>query len=426
MEAGSNLGLQELFVKVPGLFSNNSKFFIWYVALQRDAMVKGHLIKALRSALLWYQILVDFNSSFLSGLLDHDPPELPSCLFNSPLMSWIWWVKDLIVWVSLLQMTIRNFWKNKAEGRTWEAGLVSPDPHELVQTCHSVSPTSLDGGWLLQGSSLVKTTNKSWSMCTRISCSSSAWSSASVKAGDLCTGYIYQILPGFFKNSLQCRTSICVCVLWSSCSLRLNRQMAHGLQMAEIAQYKKRKAEKQQQEQLAKKKNWGSVMHYKTMYNITDLVGASCPLPKKVWWGWGATDSGVPVCSFKHNSRGRSRSNTGVSVRKGKLLLWQNSVLLLYKFIFSNMLHQLLSLPIQKFKNTALSSVPQTDMLQASHTSCHGCLCLMVFHWTVYGFFYFGFTGFSKCLWPFYVMCPDVCCFCWLFMGIPRPVGKGL
>uniref|UniRef100_A0A3P9MJR3 Guanylate cyclase n=1 Tax=Oryzias latipes TaxID=8090 RepID=A0A3P9MJR3_ORYLA len=32
-------------------------------------------------------------------------------------------------------------------------------------------------------------------------------------------------------------------------------QMAHGLQMAEIAQYKKRKAEKQQQEQLAKKKN---------------------------------------------------------------------------------------------------------------------------------------------------------------------------
>lgn len=39
--------------------------------------------------------------------------------------------------------------------------------------------------------------------------------------------------------------------------------MAHGLQMAEIAQYKKRKAEKQQQEQLAKKKNWGNVMHYK-------------------------------------------------------------------------------------------------------------------------------------------------------------------
>uniref|UniRef100_A0A674NR31 Guanylate cyclase n=1 Tax=Takifugu rubripes TaxID=31033 RepID=A0A674NR31_TAKRU len=33
------------------------------------------------------------------------------------------------------------------------------------------------------------------------------------------------------------------------------KQMAHGLQMAEIAQYKKRKAEKQQQEQLAKKKN---------------------------------------------------------------------------------------------------------------------------------------------------------------------------
>uniref|UniRef100_A0A3Q1GTH5 Guanylate cyclase n=1 Tax=Acanthochromis polyacanthus TaxID=80966 RepID=A0A3Q1GTH5_9TELE len=32
-------------------------------------------------------------------------------------------------------------------------------------------------------------------------------------------------------------------------------KMAHGLQMAEIAQYKKRKAEKQQQEQLAKKKN---------------------------------------------------------------------------------------------------------------------------------------------------------------------------
>ncbi len=49
--------------------------------------------------------------------------------------------------------------------------------------------------------------------------------------------------------------------------------MAHGLQMAEIAQYKKRKAEKQQQEQLAKKKNWGNVMHYKKMYNITRLVG---------------------------------------------------------------------------------------------------------------------------------------------------------
>lgn len=47
--------------------------------------------------------------------------------------------------------------------------------------------------------------------------------------------------------------------------------MAHGLQMAEIAQYKKRKAEKQQQEQLAKKKNWGNVMHYKKMYNITRM-----------------------------------------------------------------------------------------------------------------------------------------------------------
>lgn len=35
--------------------------------------------------------------------------------------------------------------------------------------------------------------------------------------------------------------------------------------MAEIAQYKKRKAEKQQQEQLAKKKNWGNVMHYKNV-----------------------------------------------------------------------------------------------------------------------------------------------------------------
>lgn len=31
--------------------------------------------------------------------------------------------------------------------------------------------------------------------------------------------------------------------------------MAHGLQMAEIAQYKKLKAEKEKQEQLAKKKN---------------------------------------------------------------------------------------------------------------------------------------------------------------------------
>lgn len=48
--------------------------------------------------------------------------------------------------------------------------------------------------------------------------------------------------------------------------------MAHGLQMAEIAQYKKRKADKQQQEQLAKKKNWGNVMHSKKMYNITRLV----------------------------------------------------------------------------------------------------------------------------------------------------------
>lgn len=48
--------------------------------------------------------------------------------------------------------------------------------------------------------------------------------------------------------------------------------MAHGLQMAEIAQYKKRKADKQQQEQLAKKNNWGNVMHYKKMYNITHLI----------------------------------------------------------------------------------------------------------------------------------------------------------
>lgn len=54
-----------------------------------------------------------------------------------------------------------------------------------------------------------------------------------------------------------------MCVLSSRCSLHLNRQMAHGLQMAEIAQYKKQKAEKQQQEQLAKKKNWGNVMHCK-------------------------------------------------------------------------------------------------------------------------------------------------------------------
>lgn len=44
-------------------------------------------------------------------------------------------------------------------------------------------------------------------------------------------------------------------VVLSCCSRHPNRQMAHGLQMAEIAQYKKRKAEKQQQEQLAKKKN---------------------------------------------------------------------------------------------------------------------------------------------------------------------------
>lgn len=68
----------------------------------------------------------------------------------------------------------------------------------------------------------------------------------------------------------------CVHGLCLRCSLHTNRQMAHGLQMAEIAQYKKRKAETQRQEQLAKKKNWGNVMHYKKMYNIT--VGVTCPL----------------------------------------------------------------------------------------------------------------------------------------------------
>lgn len=78
--------------------------------------------------------------------------------------------------------------------------------------------------------------------------------------------------------------SLCVCVLCSCCSLHPNRQMAHGLQMAEIAQYKKRKAEQQQQEQLAKKKNWGNVMHYKKMYNITGLVGnMTRPLANIVW-----------------------------------------------------------------------------------------------------------------------------------------------
>lgn len=58
--------------------------------------------------------------------------------------------------------------------------------------------------------------------------------------------------------------------------------MAHGLQMAEIAQYKKQKAEKQKQEQLAKKKNWGNVMHYERMYNIICLAGiATSPLAVK-------------------------------------------------------------------------------------------------------------------------------------------------
>lgn len=76
-----------------------------------------------------------------------------------------------------------------------------------------------------------------------------------------------------------------MCVLSSRCSLHLNRQMAHGLQMAEIAQYKKRKAEKQQQEQLAKKKNWGNVMHYKKMYNITGLVGNVTHHWANICWG---------------------------------------------------------------------------------------------------------------------------------------------
>lgn len=62
--------------------------------------------------------------------------------------------------------------------------------------------------------------------------------------------------------------------------------MAHGLQMAEIAQYKKRKAEKQQQEQLAKKKNWGNVMHYKKMYNITGLVGNVTRPLENIIWEW--------------------------------------------------------------------------------------------------------------------------------------------
>lgn len=56
-------------------------------------------------------------------------------------------------------------------------------------------------------------------------------------------------------NAAQAFLRMSVCGSCCSCSLRPNRQMAHGLQMAEIAQYKKRKAEKQQQEQLAKKKN---------------------------------------------------------------------------------------------------------------------------------------------------------------------------
>ena len=69
------------------------------------------------------------------------------------------------------------------------------------------------------------------------------------------------------------RTSLCMC----NCCVHAvhfvpNRQSAHGLQIAEIAQYKKRKAATQQ-EQLAKKKNWGNVMHYQKMYNITGLVG---------------------------------------------------------------------------------------------------------------------------------------------------------
>lgn len=51
------------------------------------------------------------------------------------------------------------------------------------------------------------------------------------------------------------RTSVCMC----ACCVHAvhfipNRQSAHGLQIAEIAQYKKRKAATQQ-EQLAKKKN---------------------------------------------------------------------------------------------------------------------------------------------------------------------------
>lgn len=60
------------------------------------------------------------------------------------------------------------------------------------------------------------------------------------------------------SNQLRCFShdqQPCVHGLCLHCSLHTNRQMAHGLQMAEIAQYKKRKAERQQQEQLAKKKN---------------------------------------------------------------------------------------------------------------------------------------------------------------------------
>lgn len=76
----------------------------------------------------------------------------------------------------------------------------------------------------------------------------------------------YALMEGIHRmNAAQAFLRRRVRGLCWCCSLRPNRQMAHGLQMAEIAEYKKRKADKQQQEQLAKKKNWGNVMHYKNV-----------------------------------------------------------------------------------------------------------------------------------------------------------------
>lgn len=52
-------------------------------------------------------------------------------------------------------------------------------------------------------------------------------------------------------------------------------------------------------------------MHYQTMYNITDLVGVSCTLPKKFGGGGGRLSLVFLFALYEHNSRGRSRSNTG-------------------------------------------------------------------------------------------------------------------